>query len=112
MAWHSLNRVTVTTAGTPVRLSATRQGCQTIFFQALQTNTGKIYILDSASGNKTTGQGILATVPAPTLFGGVATVLPWAAVTIPSAPAALSVERIWLDADNSGEGVQVSIVKA
>lgn len=110
MAWHSLNRVTVAVAGVPVQVTGTRTPCQTVFFQQLQANTGKIYILDSAAGNKTSGVGVLATIPAPTLTAGVATQLPWAQVTIPSAPGAMDPARLWIDVDVSGESCQVSYV--
>lgn len=111
MAWHSLNRITVAAAGTPEQVVATRYVCQTVFLQQLETNTGKIYILDSQTGNKTTGVGVLATIPAPTLLGGVAVQLPYASVTIPSAPCALDASQLWIDVDVSGNSCQVSAVR-
>jgi hypothetical protein len=111
MAWHSLNRVTIATAGVPQQVIVTRYGCQTVFFQQIQSNTGKIYILDSATGDKNTGTGVLATIPAPTLTTGVAIQLPWAAVTVPSAPSALDASAFWIDVDNDGDACQVSAVR-
>jgi hypothetical protein len=71
---------------------------------------GLIYILESSSGSSTSGVGILATIPAPTLTAGVATQLPWAQCSIPTAPGPLDAQNIWIDSDNDGEGVQVSIL--
>lgn len=111
MAWHSLNRVQIVTGGVPVQAIATRYPCQTVFFQTIQSNIGKLYIMDSATGNRLTGAGVLAMIPAPTLVAGVAVILPWASVTVASAPAALDASKLWIDADNSGEYVQISAVR-
>ena len=109
--WRSLGKITVTTAGTPVQVSATRIPAQTIFFQQVEANIGKIYICSSAAANKTTGVGVLATIPAPTLNASlVAVVLPYAAATTPSAPGGLSASQFWIDADNSAEGCIVSYI--
>lgn len=114
--WHSLGKVAVLAAGTPVRATSNqssptdRFGCQTMFFQQIETNTGKIYVCDRADANTTTGVGVLATIPAPTLVDGVATVLPYVAVTVPSAPAALDAARFWVDVDVNDEACQISAV--
>jgi hypothetical protein len=113
MAWHSIGKVTVAVSGTPVQVpNAGRIPCQTIFFQQVSTNTGKIYICDRSNAVFSTGVGVLATIPAPTFINGVATVLPYAAVTVPSAPAALDAAQIWIDVDVGGESCQVSVVRA
>jgi len=110
--WKAIGRITVTTSGTPVNLAANIHGqtmpCQTIFVQQIEANSGKIYLLDQANGDKQTR--VLATIPAPTKVGGVATFLPWAACTVPNERNALNVSQIWVDADNSGESCQVSVI--
>lgn len=108
--WHSQGKTVVAAAGTPERITAIRTIAQTVFFQQLEGNIGKIWICDRATANKITGVGVLAVIPAPTLSGGVAVVLPYASVTVPSAPAALDVAQFWLDMDNNGEGCQISYV--
>jgi|WetSurMetagenome_2_1015567.scaffolds.fasta_scaffold02468_10 hypothetical protein len=109
--WHSLGKITVVTAGVPVRITVDRLSGQTIIFQQLEANTAKIWLCDRATASKTTGVGMLAAIPAPTLSGGIATSLPYAAVTIPTAPGALNLADFWIDADVSGEGCLISYVK-
>lgn len=108
--------VDVTVAGTPVRATANlaipadRKPCQTIVFEQLEDNTGKLYICDSPTANKTTGVGVLLIIPAPTLVDSMAVVLPYASFSVPSAPAAINAEDYWIDADVSGDDCLVSIV--
>lgn len=108
--FHSLGKVVVAAGGTPVIATTNetdptkRYGCQTMFFEQLQANTGKLYICDRATANRTTGAGVLAVIPAPTLTSGVATVLPYASFTVPTAAAALNAAEFWVDADVNGEG--------
>lgn len=116
--WHSLGKVTVAAAGTPVIATTNettptdRYSCQTLFIQQMQANTGKLWICDRATANKTTGVGILAVIPAPSLnASSVATTLPYASVTIPNAPGAMQANKIWIDADNTGESAIVSALR-
>jgi len=111
--WHPNDGgyVAIPAAGTPVRVTVTRTPGQTLFFQQLQGNTGKLWICSRADANKTTGVGILAMIAAPTLSGGVAVVLPYAAVTIPTAPSALNLAEFWIDADINGDQCLVSYVR-
>jgi hypothetical protein len=115
--WRSLGKVTVTTAGTPVRATANESTpsasypAQSVSFQQVQSNTGKIWILDRSNGVTATGVGVLHTLAAPTLTSGVATTLPSVTVSIPSAPGGLNVTDLWIDADTSGEFCQVSAVR-
>jgi len=110
--WKSLGKVTIGAAGTPVQVTTTRYGCQTVFFQQVSTNTGKLWICDRADAVKATGVGILAVIPAPTLTAGVATILPYCACTIPSAPGGLDASQFWIDVDNGQESCQVSAIRA
>ena len=114
MAWHARDSgyITVAAAGTPEAIVTSSYPCQTIVFQQIQSNTGKLYVCDRITANKTTGVGILITIPAPTLDGtGVAVVLPYASVSVPSAPAALNALSYWVDADVNDDQCLVSIVR-
>lgn len=119
MAFKSIGAyVTVAAAGTPARCTSGRSDptarlvCHTLFVQQHASNTGKLYLLDRSTGDKTTGVGVLATVPAPTLSGGVAIGLPWVAYTIPYAPGGGNAADYYLDADISGDKATVSIIVA
>ena len=101
----SIGKVTVTTAGTPVQVTATSTRCQAISLQALSTNTGKIYVGNAQAMSKSTLANVLGVVAVPT------------ANTIPSASisqqgtAGLDASSFWLDSDNSGEGVLVGLIQ-
>jgi hypothetical protein len=101
----SLGKVTVTTAGNPVRVTATSTPCQSISLQALSTNTGKIYVGNIQAMSKTTLVGVLGVIAVPT-----SNALPSASISQMS-PAGLDASSFWLDADNSGEGVVVGLVQ-
>lgn len=102
MALKSIGLVTITTSGTPVRVSATRIGAQGFLIQGLSTNTGKIYVGSSAMVIAT-GVGVFAVIPAPTTG-----TLPSFSSTIVNAPAGFNLADIYIDADNSGEKVLIS----
>lgn len=112
MGWKSLGKVTVTTAGTPVRLTnnettpAANYPCQSILVETWHDNSGKIWIYDRATGSKTTGVGVLAYLAAPT-----ASTAPSAGVTSHSSPNGLNANEYWLDADSDGEAAAVSIYR-
>lgn len=118
MAQIPLGKVVVTTAGTRERttkngfpsppgggapLGSTAEGlrCQSIQFQALPTNTGKIYIGDETLV-ASTGVGVHAVLSSAGERQGF---------SIPMAANALHVELFYLDADNSGEGVYVTLLQ-
>jgi hypothetical protein len=108
--WSCIGKIPVSHAGTPVRVTSVNGQFQTIFFQQVDGNLGKLHICSRATAQKTGSgdNGILAVIPAPTYTGGVATVLPYAAVTIPNAPGALNPANFWIDTDNDNEACQVS----
>jgi hypothetical protein len=99
-------RVTSGTATPSARVVA-----HTIFIQQHAANTGKLYLLDRPNGDKSTGLGVLATIPAPTLSGGVAVILPWVAYTLPYAPGGANIADYYLDADVSGSFATVALVR-
>lgn len=111
MALFSYGKLSVTTAGTPVRATlgqsdpTARIGLQSIQFQALPANTGLIYI-GTAALNKSTGVGVLAVLPAPSS----ATTGPFASASFsePLAPAGLNLADLYIDSTVNGESVYVS----
>lgn len=115
--WHSLGKVTVAASGTPVRITTNqsdataRIGCQTVFIQQVPGNSGALYICENSSANITTGVGVLAVIPKPTLDGsGDAVSIPCGAVTIPYAAAPLNAADFYIDADNNGDAAYCSYV--
>jgi hypothetical protein len=102
MAVKSLGKITVTTGGTPVQVSTTRVGANSIMFQQIPGNTGKMYIGDSTLV-KATLVGVHAVLPIPTT-----NILPSYTATIVEAPAGLNAAEFWVDAEVNGEGVLVS----
>lgn len=108
MGWKSLPTVTVTNAGTPVQAVTTRTAAHAILVECLWTNLGRIYV-GTSSLNVSTKTGILNVLPAPTS----PTTGPFPAVSagVPVAPNALNLADIWIDAQNSGEGVVVSYLE-
>lgn len=111
--WRPLGKVTVPAAGTPVRATVNqpdpnlRFPCQSMLFQQVAGNTGKIYICSSVTANKTTLEGVLAVLAIPTT-----NVLPSASATVPSAPAALNAGDFYVDVDVNGEACLVSAIRA
>ncbi len=99
-----------TTAGTLVRLTDNESDptanihCHSIMAEALQGNTGRVYIGSSAMV-RATGVGVYAVIPIPT-----SNILPTFTATIAYAPAALLLNDLYLDVDQDGEGVLVSYV--
>lgn len=101
----SLGLITVAASGTPVRISAASLPCDHVNFQPCKSlgpfvdNVGAIYI-GLAGMNKSTGSGVLYVlkpgVPAQTNAG--------------KTKGALfdNANNYWMDADNSGDGAQVS----
>lgn len=108
MSWISFGVVTVTNAGTPVQVTTSRTPAHAILIETLWTNTGRMYVGRSTL-NVSTKVGLLNVLPAPTS----ATTGPFPAVSagIPSAPNGLLLNEIWLDAQNSGEGVLISYLQ-
>lgn len=106
MAWTGLGAVTVAVPGTPLRITnnqadpTARISCQSVLLQALSnvahTNVGRVYILDRDG------------VRVGTLAPPATNTIPSASATIPSVPGALNAADYWVDADNAGDGVDVS----
>jgi hypothetical protein len=116
-ALFATGKVLVPVAGTPVRapvplvvsgplLDAGLTTVHAFIIQALSTNTGKIYI-GLSTLNKATLAGILIVLPVPT-----ANLIPTFSASLTAGANALSLTDLWIDADNSGEGVTISGVVA
>src|SRR5438046_2090482 len=105
MALKSLGVITVTTAATRVRATATSTPCQSIFVQAVATNTGKMYVGNSAVVGSTLA-GCFAVLPAPVGTAPAVTLASFSA-SIPLAPGGLNLADIWIDSDTNGEKVLI-----
>lgn len=108
----SLGYVTVTAAGTPVRATANqpdptqRMAAQSIIFQARPGNAGAVYI-GFAGMNKSTGEGVLGVVPAPT--DPTSGPYPSWSASVPLVPAGLNAAEFYVDADQNNDSVIVAI---
>lgn len=100
----SLGFVSVTTAGTPVQLSATEQICNFIRIQPRKNyntvNAGNIYIMTgTAGGGAASNQGLIWAVLAPEQAQGI--------LINPQGENVHNLANWWIDAVNSGDGVLV-----
>ncbi len=104
--------VTVVTAGTPVRVSATRVPAQSVLIQAMPNNLGRIVVGSdntvraNASGSNPSGT-VLAIIGVPS--ANTATP-PSSNGGNPLANAGVNLADLWIDATNSGEAVIVSYI--
>ena len=112
MANQSLGYVTVTAAGTPVRLTsnettpADRYPVHSYLIEVVSSNTGKIFV-GSSTMNKATGAGVYAVLPPPTT-----NVYPSFSSNIVEAAAGFNLAEVYLDADVNGEKALVSVIIA
>jgi hypothetical protein len=104
----SFGIVTVPTAGIPVQVSPTPTNCNAVYFQALSTNLGKIYIG-------------LKNLKSSTLVGGLRVLMPPPVSPLfldswnpqgRTAAAPIDLSALYVDVDNSGEGVEISYLIA
>lgn len=104
MALKSLGKVTVTTAGTPVRATinestpANRYAVQSFSVFALAGNSGANIYAGSSAMNKTTLAGVYAIIPKGAAGSAV----------IVQAPAGINLNEIYIDADTNGDACLVS----
>jgi hypothetical protein len=104
----SLGKVTIDTAGVLKRATynlstpTTKFLCHSIMIEAWPTNTGKVYICDRSNAVASTGVGIVAILGVPTVNS-----IPTFTDTITGAIAAINLEGIWIDVENSGDSVLV-----
>lgn len=106
----ALGKVTAT-SGTPARITANqsvpaaRFQCHAIMIEALPTNTGKVYVMDRSNGVIATLVGVLAILAVPT-----ANVIPTYTVGFSGAPNPMNAASYYIDVENTGEGVIVSVL--
>lgn len=109
----SLGKVTVTTAGTPVRVTSTQTSpsakvsVHTVFLQALSGNTGRVFVGNGQNMNKTTLAGVVGMIPAPSASAATGS-LPFFEATINPAANGFNLADLWLDAEVSTDGVLVA----
>lgn len=105
MANISFGNIIVPSAGTPVRFTVNQVSpaasilAHALLIQPMTGNTGRIYIGNNASFIKN-GAGQIAWLPAPSI-----NVAPAFSETISYAENAIQASELWIDVDNSGEGV-------
>ena len=99
----SLGKTTVVSAGTPVRVINSTTNCNVVFFQALSTNTGKVYVGISGMVKATFVNVLRVLVPPPAT---PLTLDSWSPQGITPGPIDLS--TIFIDADNNTEGMLIS----
>jgi hypothetical protein len=108
MSLFSLGKVTVTTPGTPVPLSATSISVNALYFQALSGNTGVLYV-GKQSMVRATLVGVFRTIAAPTAATPAIILPDWNLVSsVFTAP--FDISQIFLDADVGTNGLLVSYV--
>jgi hypothetical protein len=101
----SLGKITVTTAGTPVRATATSTLAYKIIVEPLVGNTGKSYVGTSAL-TVSTGAGLIKTF-LPVATNGFNDI--WE-ICAEDGGNALDVSAFWFDVQTSGQGVTLSYV--
>lgn len=114
MRLHSLGKITIPAAGTPVQVvdaaGVDSRLVHAIYIEAWPANTGLVWIGNAETLNKTTGAGVIKILGIPP-GDDVAGALPDFAVTLSQAPNGLSLGELWLDADDSGDAVIVSYLE-
>lgn len=104
-----LGPIHVVTPGAPVPLAPVFKvigfaTCHAALFQALHTNTGKVYI-GAPTMDKTTQAGCAAVLAIPTNNA-----IPSFGLANPLSPAGIDVASLALDADQPGDGVLLTIL--
>ena len=115
----SFGKVTVAVAGVPARatanLSAAQQAksnpLQSVQFQALPANTGKVYIYAvgpnfTATDDRTNLTRCIALLPAPS--NSTTGPFPSASFSLPNVPAGIDLSDLWIDVDVNGNGVVIA----
>jgi hypothetical protein len=101
------------TPGTPVRATQniiaapdSRLAVHGVMFQALPTNTGRVYI-GTQTLNRFAFTGLYAILAVP-----AGSALPTFSTALTLAPNAINVADFWVDVDNGGDGVLVTVLVA
>lgn len=104
MALVSFGKKTVTVAGTPVQVTTTVTNLNTLYVQALSSNSGKIYLGLAGIVKASLANVLRVLVPPPTTPLTLDSFSPGSGVSV----GPMDLSTIWLDSDNSGEGVLIS----
>ena len=104
----TLGKILVPVPGTLVRVTnnlaqpAIRYACHGVLFQALPSNTGRVYVGTSAL-NRGALTGVYAVLAVPTTNQ-----LPSFSIALTLAPNAVQLQEMYLDADNVNDGVIIT----
>lgn len=108
-----LGKVTVAVAGTKLSLQTVLTAAGLPFrsyhaahFQALDTNTGQVY-LGTAAMVAATRVGCIHVLAAP-----ASGVIPSFGMALQGAPAGIDISEVYLDVDTGGEGVLLTLLEA
>lgn len=113
MALKALGKITVTTAGTRVRITSGQSvpganiSCQSITVQAWPANTGRIYV-GTVAVVGSTGVGVYGYVPIPASDG---TTSPGMSLGVEGGGNALNAADFYLDASVNGDSAIVTIIE-
>ena len=115
----SFGKVTVAAGGTPARavanLSAGQQSksnpLQSVQFQVLPANTGKVYIFAAGpnfagTDDRTALAYCIGFLPAPA--NAMTGPFPSASFSLPNVPAGIDLSDLWIDVDVNGNGVVIA----
>jgi len=100
MTLATINNFIATTAGTAVPLSGSSIQTNWVFIQVLRSNTGKVYVGDATVDN-TGFAGVTLESPLPSMS------LPFEAIESKRTDALIDLNAVFIDVDNSGEGVNI-----
>ena len=112
MALVSFGKITVTSAGTLVRVTVNETDpaaailAHSCLFEQIPGNTGKIYVFERSTGSASTYVGCVAVLAIPTV-----NVLPSYSVSVLPVPAGISMNDFYIDAQVNGEGCLVSYLQ-
>lgn len=113
-----LGPISVTTPGTPVRATQnvatidaggvtndpTKFSCHAALFQAKKGNVGAVYV-GLATLNKTTLAGVCGQLAIPTDNS-----IPAFSIALTLSPAGVDLSDLWIDADQAGDGVILTVL--
>lgn len=108
--FRALGPLRIVTPGVPQQIVIPADqvpSCHRLIVQTLTANTGRIWIGDRQSMNKTTFVGIVYILAIPT-----ANAVNVFDASIANGANAIPLNDLWFDADNANEGVSVSIIEA
>ena len=109
MAIHSLGKISTASTTTGAQVSATHYNCQSFSVQAISTNTGVIYVCDTATPNLTTWVGVLWEIPAPSASTAIGS-RPGVTFENNASPGCFDMQNIYILPSVGNEGARVTVV--